>query len=56
MTVNSVEIRLENDLHYGLVEFKLAKAASAALSSTEIHRIGDSNIQVKAAEPWQQPD
>lgn len=57
--VNSVDInQVENatDAHSGFVEFKLAETAAAVLSSNGMHRIGGCDVQVKAAEPWLQPD
>lgn len=58
--VNSVEIEHLDDAtgtHFGLIEFELAETAAIVLTSGEtVHRIGDNDVQVKAAEPWYQPD
>lgn len=58
--VNAVDIEQDDNTthtHFGLVEFKLAEAASAALSSNGmVHSIDGYDVQVKAAEPWLQPD
>lgn len=58
--VNAVDIQQDDTTthtHFGLVEFKLAEAASAALSSNGmVHSIDGYDVQVKAAEPWLQPD
>lgn len=57
--VNSIEIQQVNNtagMHFGLVEFKLMETAATVLASNEVHRIGDCDVQVTAADPWHQPD
>lgn len=57
-TVKSVEVQQEEstNTHIAFIEFKFAGAAVAVLSSKRAHRIDGHKVQVKAAEPWQQPD
>lgn len=53
--VNSMEI-LENDnIQLGLIEFKMAETAARVLAIGN-HCIESCNVEVKAAEPWHQPD
>ena len=56
--VKSVEIGEQSDsqTHFALVEFKMVETAATVLSSNGIHYIDGSEIQIKAAEPCQQPD
>lgn len=57
--VSSIEIQQkdnETGSHFGLVEFKLTETATTVLASNGAHRIGDCDVQVKAADPWLQPD
>lgn len=54
-SVKSVSIFREGADHHNLVTFKTVEAAALVLSNPE-HRIVDCDIDVKAAEQWQQPD
>lgn len=53
--VKSISILVKGDNCYGLVEFKTVEAAASALSN-KIHCILSCDVEVKAAEPWRQPD
>lgn len=53
--VKSVGMHHNGDVDFSFVEFRTTEAASAVLSNAT-HRIANCDIEVKAAEPWHQPD
>lgn len=50
-----MDILQKNNIQYGLIEFKMAETAEIVLSTGK-HCIEDCDVQIKAAEPWHQPD
>lgn len=56
--VTSVEIQQVSnaDAHFALVEFETAETADMILSSNQTNWIVGNEVEVKAAEPWQQLD